>query len=75
MVKGMSIRKRISLAVACIFVVTTAATAFFSYENQLRQLEVSLADMPKNEISLFESMITADAEGLARAHIGLTRLD
>ncbi len=35
----------------------------------------SLRDLPKNQSRLFQSILASDAEGLARAHIGLTRLD
>ncbi|WP_162148601.1 ATP-binding protein [Desulfuromonas sp. TF] len=48
---------------------------FFSYSRQVNQLEESVKDLAKNQYRLFQSILEADAEGLARAQTGLTRLE
>ncbi|MCM2357082.1 MAG: methyl-accepting chemotaxis protein [Geobacteraceae bacterium] len=75
MLRELSIRKRVYITVGCIFVVSTAMIAYYSYSRQLSQLKESLKDLALTESRLFNSIIAADAEGLSRAHIGLDRLD
>lgn len=75
MVHTLTIKKRVILAVICVSIASTGLMALFSYKSQMNQLQESLHNLAKNENRLFQSIITADAEGLARAHTGLDRLD
>jgi methyl-accepting chemotaxis protein len=71
----MTIKKRITIALIAVFIGSTVTMGFFSYRHQMDQLLESLGDLPKNQSALFESIVASEAEGLARAQIGLTRLE
>ena len=73
MVKGMTIKGRILALGIGIFIASVLLMGLLAYRSQIGQLRESLQDLAKNESSLFHTILTADAEGLARAHIGLTR--
>ncbi len=75
MKNNVTIKRRVIITVACLFLASTALMGFFAYRSQLHQLQEELKDLAKNENRLFDSILTADAEGLSRAHTGLTRLD
>jgi methyl-accepting chemotaxis protein len=75
MESGMTIKKRLILTFIGLFLASVAVMGFFSHRNQQSQLRESLKEMARTENSLFGSILAADAEGLARAHAGLTRLD
>jgi len=70
-----SIKKRIVLSVVSLCLASIVLLGFFAYQHQMRQLRQGLQDLAKNQGGLFSSILTADAEGLARAHTGLDRLD
>ena len=71
----LSIKRRLLLTITGIFFASTIFVGFFDYRSQKKQLQESLKDMAKTECVLFQSILSADAEGLARAQVGLTRLD
>ncbi|HEY6874343.1 MAG TPA: methyl-accepting chemotaxis protein [Geobacteraceae bacterium] len=70
-----TIKKRSIFTVILLCVASTIFMGVFAYHNQKAQLQDSLKDMAHNESGLFNSIIASDAEGLARAHIGLDRMD
>lgn len=75
MTNTVSIKKRVILTVSSVCIVSVALLGFIAYRNQMHQLREGLQDLAKNESQLFQSILVADAEGLARAHTGLDRLD
>src|SRR6266567_1372825 len=75
MAKAVTIKKRVNLTVICLCIASIALMSLFTYKNQQQQLREGLRDLANNESRLFQSILTADAEGLARAQSGLTRLD
>jgi len=75
MVMVLTIKRRLTATIVCIFFAGTAFMAFFTYRSQVNQLHESLKDLAKNQSMLFLNILSADAEGLARAHAGLTRLE
>ncbi|UFS71430.1 methyl-accepting chemotaxis protein [Geomonas sp. RF6] len=75
MLKNLTIKKRVFLTLACICVMSVALISLITYQNQMRQLRESVKDLALNEHRLFQSIVSADAEGLARAHAGLDRLE
>ncbi|MCM0081278.1 methyl-accepting chemotaxis protein [Geomonas sp. Red32] len=70
-----SIKKRVNTTILLLCLASIAAIALLAYQNQMHQLRESLQDLAKNEGRLFQSILVADSEGLARAHTGLDRLD
>ncbi|MBI1920870.1 MAG: HAMP domain-containing protein [Geobacter sp.] len=48
---------------------------FFAYRGQANQLTDRFKDLANNQSNLFQSILKGDADGLARAHSGLTKLD
>lgn len=75
MVGDMTIKKRLILTGIVVFVTSTAFVGLIAYSSQMHQLKESLRDLPKNEGRLFYSILDADADGLARSHAGLSRID
>jgi methyl-accepting chemotaxis protein len=73
--KNLSIKKRVIIALAFVFVASTAITAYVSYVRQSSQLQESLKDLALTQGKLFESIIAGDADGLSRAHFGIDRLE
>ncbi len=71
----LTIKRRLIATVVGIFFVSTAFMGFLTYKNEVNQLHESLKDLAKNQKMLFQNILTADEEGLARAHTGLTRLE
>ncbi|MCM2358634.1 MAG: methyl-accepting chemotaxis protein [Geobacteraceae bacterium] len=74
MAKTITIKKRVNLTVFSLAVVSITLMGLFAYKNQKQQLHEGLRDLAKNENRLFDTILAADAEGLARAQSGLTRL-
>ena len=70
-----TIKQRVIVSVICICLASIAILGLFAYQHQMRQLRVGLQDQAKNDGRLFHSILAADAEGLARAHSGLSRVD
>lgn len=70
-----SIKKRVIVSVICICIASITILGVFAYRYQMHQLRQSLQDQAQNQGRLFTAILTADAEGLARAHSGLNRLD
>jgi signal transduction histidine kinase len=75
MTQNLSIKSRLFLTIFFIFLASTTFMGIFSYTSQVNQLEESLKDLAKNQHRLFQTILMADAEGLARAQTGLTRLE
>ncbi len=69
------IKIRVFVTITSIFFASTTFIGFFTYESEMNQVEESIKDMAKNESMLFHNILSTDAEGLARAHVGLTRLE
>ena len=70
-----TIKRRIIATITSIFFASILIIGLFTYKSQTVQLEHSLKEMAKNENTLFRTILSADAEGLARAHEGLTRVE
>jgi C4-dicarboxylate-specific signal transduction histidine kinase len=70
-----SIKRKVILTVICLCFASITILVFFAYRYQMHQLREGLQGEAESEGSLFRSILAADAEGLARAHIGLDRLD
>lgn len=70
-----SIKKRVIVSVITLCVVAITILALFTYRFQMNQLQKSLQDEAQEQGELFQAMLDADAEGLGRAHSGLTRVD
>jgi signal transduction histidine kinase len=75
MTQNLSIKSRLFMTILFIFLASTTFMGIFSYTRQVNQLAESLKDLAKNQHRLFQTILMADAEGLARAQTGLTRLD
>ena len=75
MAQALTIKRRVNLTVLALCVVSIATMGLFSYTSERRQIKESLHDLANNESRLFQSILTADAEGLARAQTGLNRLE
>jgi len=72
----MTIKRRVLIAVAAFFAISNIFLGILTYQNAMEDLlEADFKDFAKDQTSLFTSILASDAEGLARAHIGLTRLD
>lgn len=70
-----SIKRKVILTVICLCFASITILVFFAYWYQLHQLREGLQDQAEKQCYLFNSVLASDAEGLARAHIGLDRLD
>src|SRR6266567_4252214 len=70
-----SIKNRVIFSVVGLCLASIAILGVFAYRYQLHQLRQGFEDKAKNEGLLFRSILTADAEGLARAHTGLDRVE
>jgi signal transduction histidine kinase len=75
MAATLSIKRKVIVTVISLCLVSIAVLVFFVYWYQMHQLRAGLRDQAKNEGTLFYTILAGDAEGLARAHIGLDRLD
>lgn len=75
MIENLTIKSRLFLVFFFIFLASTTFMGFFSYHRQVHQLEGSLEDFARHQYRLFQAILEADSEGLARAQAGLTRLD
>jgi methyl-accepting chemotaxis protein len=71
--KGMTIKNRILVLGIGVFLASALLMGLLAYRSQVGQLRESLKDLAKNESRLFHTILAGDAEGLTRAHIGLTR--
>ena len=73
--ESITIRKRIFFALCGVFLGCILVVGLFSYQRQVDRLELSQQDLAKSGSQLFTSILAADGGGLARAHVGLTRLE
>lgn len=71
----MTIKRRVLIAVAAFFAISNIFFGILTYQNAMEDLLEADQDFAKDQTNLFTSILAADAEGLARAHVGLTRLD
>nr|WP_236015253.1 methyl-accepting chemotaxis protein [Geomonas anaerohicana] len=70
-----SIKKRIVVSVVALCVASITIVGLFTYQYQMYQMREGLKDEAANSGRLFEAILKGDAEGLARAHAGLDKLD
>lgn len=70
-----SIKRKVILTVISLCFASITILIFFAYWYQMHQLREGLQDQAEKQVYLFNSVLASDAEGLARAHIGLDRLD
>lgn len=70
-----SIKKRIIFTVISLCLASIAILGVFAYERQKHQMQEGLKDQALKDGRLFEAILRGDAEGLARAHAGLDRLE
>ena len=70
-----SFRHSTHLIVIGLLMASIALIGAFSYVSHTSQLQKSLQELAESESRLFKTIISADAEGLARAHSGLDRLE
>ncbi|WP_226373893.1 methyl-accepting chemotaxis protein [Citrifermentans bemidjiense] len=70
-----SIKKRIIFTVLSLCLASIAILGVFAYEHQKQQMQEGLKDQASKNGRLFEAILRGDAEGLARAHAGLDKLD
>lgn len=73
--EDLTIKRRIIITVIGIFLASTALIGFFAYRGQINQIRHGFKELADNESKLFQSILTGDADGLARAHSGLTKMD
>jgi len=70
-----SIKKRVMVSVICLCLAGITILGFFAYRYQMHQMREGLRDQAKNDGQLFAAILSADAEGLGRAHAGLGRVE
>ncbi|WP_136514932.1 methyl-accepting chemotaxis protein [Geomonas edaphica] len=70
-----SIKKRVVVSVLTLCLASITILGIFAYQYQMHQMREGLKDEASNNGRLFEAILKGDAEGLARAHTGLDRLD
>ncbi|MBF0110742.1 MAG: hypothetical protein HQL76_16370 [Magnetococcales bacterium] len=71
--RTLSIKVRVMATAAGIFLVSTLLMGFFTLESQTAQMARTTHDRAARTLKLFPVQVAADAEGLAKAHAGLTR--
>jgi len=74
-VPTLSIKRKVILTIVSLCLASITILVFFAYWYQMHQLREGLKDLAENQRTLFYTILSADAEGLARAHIGLDRLE
>jgi len=72
---SLTIKRRLIITFVALFATSTTLMGVFSYRSAMNHLHEELKDLARNENRLFYTILTADAKGLARAQIGLSRLD
>jgi signal transduction histidine kinase len=70
-----SIKRKVFLTVILLCLTSITILVFFAYWYQMHQLRARLEDQAGRQLYLFNSIIASDAEGLARTHLGLDRID
>ncbi|HXV21978.1 MAG TPA: methyl-accepting chemotaxis protein [Desulfuromonadales bacterium] len=73
--KGANFKSRVILVLVAVFVCCSAVMGVFNYRSQDRQLRETLVSKMEGALNLFPSLIEADAEGLARALAGFSKID
>ena len=73
MLKNMSIKNRVTMTAVGVFIMSTLLMGFFTYQSQATQLRETTGNRAVQTLGLFPVEVAADAEGLAKAHAGLTR--
>lgn len=69
------LKNRANLIVIFLCVASIALMGLFSYKSQINHLNTNLQGVVSNQNRLFQSIINADIEGLAKAHSGIDKLD
>ncbi|MBI5893995.1 MAG: methyl-accepting chemotaxis protein, partial [Deltaproteobacteria bacterium] len=75
MFKDLTIKARVITTAICIFIISAAIMALFTYKSHMNQLIEVIKDKEQSELSLFPAQVSADADGLARALAGFTRME
>jgi len=75
MFSAWSIKRRVVLTVICLCLASIAILGLFTYQYQKHQMQEGLKDQARKDGHLFEAILNGDAEGLARAHTGLDKVD
>lgn len=73
--KTITIRSRVLMTVAGVFIASSVIMAAVVYTSQRSQFNKTIREEIKNDVALFPLQVEAEAEGLARALAGFTRLD
>ena len=74
MTTGMTIKGRFLLSVFIVVILSSLCMGVYSYRSQVAQLLLRFEDLAEQQNRLFETILNADAEGLRRATVGLSRL-
>jgi len=74
MTTGVTIKGRFLLSVCIVVVLSSLCMGVYSYRSQVKQLLLRFEDLAEQQNRLFETILNADAEGLRRATVGLSRL-
>src|SRR5690242_19040857 len=75
MLQSSTIKRRVIITAIGLFFASTALNGLLTYNLMMADLKEVLKDFAQNENRLFNSILAAGTEGLARAHIGLVRLE
>jgi methyl-accepting chemotaxis protein len=73
--QGANFKSRVILVLAAVFVVCSAVMGAYNYQSQDRQLNEALTAQVAANLNLFPSLIESDAEGLARAAAGFSKVE
>ena len=72
---NLTIKRRVMVTFVALFMASTALIGFFAYRSAMDDLHDELKELARNENRLFYAFLAADAQGLVRAQIGMSRLD
>ncbi len=75
MTLGLTIRKRVIITAVFLFFAGTVSMGVLIYRHTMDDLLEDLKEFPAHQSKLFDSILNADAEGLARAQAGFARVD
>ena len=70
-----SFQFKIGMVLLAVFLCCSGVMIWFSYHSQLEQLQNSLTAEMEGNLNLFPTLIKADAEGLARAQAGYSKVE
>jgi methyl-accepting chemotaxis protein len=73
--RTVSIKMRIVITAAAIFIVSSVIMGIVTYRGQVAQFNDNMRDKMKNDLALFPSQVEQDAAGLARALAGFSQAE